>query len=312
MLDHAGGAATWRALGTYVELRVRTGQLAEAVDIAREVLADVDASYSRFRPDSELSRANERVGTPTAISPLFEGALSVALEAAVETDGLVDPTVGPALLRGGYDRHFALVPADDPTPVALPSARPDWRAVRLGSGTVTVPEGGCLDLGATGKAFAADLLALTLEERFGGPVLVGLGGDLRVVAAGPMPGGFPVSLGHTQAQAAGPDPLAQVRLTDGGLATSSTAARRWNRAGRPWHHVVDPRTGEPATGLWRTCTALGRTAVAANVASTTAIILGEAAEGWLRARGVAARLVDMDGFTVRTPAWLAADVELVA
>ena len=100
-----------------------------------------------------------------------------------------------------------------------------------------------------------------------------------------------------------------VRLGDGGLATSSVSARRWRRGGRQWHHVVDPRTGLPADGPWRTVTALGRTAAAANAATTASIVLGEAAEEWLVDRGVAARLVGHDGRVVRTPAWTTSHIE---
>ena len=90
-------------------------------------------------------------------------------------------------------------------------------------------------------------------------------------------------------------------------ATSSTAARRWVRGGREWHHLIDPRTGEPARGPWRTVTAVGHTAAAANTASTAAIVLGVQAAAWLSAHGVAARLVDHDDQVTTTPGWPGAD-----
>jgi thiamine biosynthesis lipoprotein len=100
-----------------------------------------------------------------------------------------------------------------------------------------------------------------------------------------------------------------VRLGSGGLATSSVSARRWRRGGRQWHHVVDPRTGLPTRGPVRTVTALGRTAAAANTATTASVVLGDAAYGWLVERDVAARLVGHDGCVVRTPAWSASGIE---
>jgi FAD:protein FMN transferase len=103
-----------------------------------------------------------------------------------------------------------------------------------------------------------------------------------------------------------------VRLGAGGLATSSVSARRWRRGGRQWHHVVDPRTGLPAQGPWRTVTALGRTAAAANAATTASIVLGDAAYAWLVDRQVAARLVDHDGHVTRTPAWTASGIEEIS
>ncbi len=92
-----------------------------------------------------------------------------------------------------------------------------------------------------------------------------------------------------------------VAITGGGLSTSGITARNWRRGGVQLHHILDPRTGLPAKPVWRTVTAVAGTAVAANIASTTAIIRGTAAPGWLQSRRLAARLVAADG-SVRTVA----------
>jgi thiamine biosynthesis lipoprotein len=94
-----------------------------------------------------------------------------------------------------------------------------------------------------------------------------------------------------------------VLLSAGGLATSTTLARRWVRGGRPRHHLLDPRTGEPTQGRWRTASAFGRSAVAANTASTAAVVMGADALPWLVDRGVAARLVAQAGEVVTTAGW---------
>ncbi|MEU4418879.1 FAD:protein FMN transferase [Nocardia salmonicida] len=94
-----------------------------------------------------------------------------------------------------------------------------------------------------------------------------------------------------------------VTLDRGGLATSSTRVRRWTRRGVRRHHLLDPRTGQPATEVWRTVTATGPTCVAANTASTVAIVLGEAAPAWLAERQVTARLVARDGTVHLVGGW---------
>jgi thiamine biosynthesis lipoprotein len=94
-----------------------------------------------------------------------------------------------------------------------------------------------------------------------------------------------------------------VVLRHGGLATSTTTIRRWRRGERSVHHIVDPRTGAPADGPWRTASVYAPSALAANVASTAAIVLGERADDWLTERHLAARLVDVDGFVHTTPGW---------
>jgi thiamine biosynthesis lipoprotein len=308
------GAASWRALGTYVDLRTTPDRIIPAVALAVDILNEVDLACSRFRADSDLSLANRAAGRRVCVSPLLVAAVQVALEAADETDGLVDPTLGTVLTAAGYDRTFALVPADDPAPTSVPRPRRDWRSVQVDDGAVCVPPGSALDLGATGKAFAADLVALGIAHELGAPALISVGGDVRVT--GPDDGNvtsvpaYPVVIGSTLADLDGGGSPPRVRLRAGGLATSSTAARRWSRGGRQWHHLVDPRTGEPTDGSLRTVTAWGRTAVAANTASTAAMVLGDAAWPWLLARDVAARLVDVDGRVRTTPAWDASGFEV--
>jgi thiamine biosynthesis lipoprotein len=89
----------------------------------------------------------------------------------------------------------------------------------------------------------------------------------------------------------------------GGLATSTTLVRRWQTATGPQHHLLDPRTGRPVPGVLRSATAVGDSCVAANTASTAALVLGDAAVPWLESHDVSARLVRADGSVVRTGDW---------
>ena len=152
-------------------------------------LADLDAACSRFRADSELVALDRADGPPVRLSPLLAGAVAVALRAAELTDGDVDPTVGEAIVAAGYDRDFSLVPPDGPALNLAVRAVPGWRQVHLDPATRTLamPPGTRLDLGATAKAWAADLAAARITGELGCGVLVGLGGDIAV--AGPAPDG---------------------------------------------------------------------------------------------------------------------------
>jgi thiamine biosynthesis lipoprotein len=97
-----------------------------------------------------------------------------------------------------------------------------------------------------------------------------------------------------------------VRLPAGGLATSSILCRRWRRGGRTLHHIVDPRTGLPAGGPWRTASVAATSCAEANAAATAAIVAGEQAPGWLAAQGLPARLVGHDGSVRLLGGWPAA------
>jgi FAD:protein FMN transferase len=128
-------------------------------------------------------------------------------------------------------------------------------------------------------------------------VLVSLGGDVAVRCRAPGDGwAIGVADDHRER---GPVPTVLVR--GGGLATSSTTQRRWRRAGRTVHHILDPRTGLPPDPVWRTVSVAADSCVAANTLSTAAIVWGE--EAPVRLAGVPARLVHEDGEVVTTGGW---------
>jgi thiamine biosynthesis lipoprotein len=298
-------SASWRALGTTVGLVVRDAAAPAAARRAVEgELAAIDAACSRFRADSELSAVNAAAGRRVRVSPVLMNALSVALRAAVVTDGRVDPTVGRALELAGYDRDFARVRGSRVRRLRI-EAVAGWRVVELdrAAGTVRVPAGVSLDLGATAKALAADRAAGSAMAAASGArgVLVNLGGDIATAGTAP-PEGWAVRVADSHR--APPDaPGQELRVSSGGLSTSSTTVRRWRRRGGAAHHIVDPRTGAPAVEHWRTVSVAARTCVDANIASTAAIVLGPAAPGWLADARLPARLVTVCGAVVTTADW---------
>ena len=294
--------ARFDAFGSYGFVGVRRPDvLDDALRLAQTLVADVDATCSRFRGDSHLSRVNRRPGEWVAVHPLLVAAVQAAYDAADRTDGLVDPLLGRPLVTLGYDRDFDRLVELAGTPPPLPAAPTPgaWREIGLDEDRVRIPAGTALDLGATAKAWTADLVAAAIEQELGEAAIVSLGGDLRIAA----PDGLPWRVAITEHPHAVGRPECLVELATGGLATSSTRVRRWTRCGVACHHVVDPRTGLPAVETWRTVTATGPSCLAANTASTAAIVLGHQAPAWLDAHGVSARLVAADGTVVATGSW---------
>jgi thiamine biosynthesis lipoprotein ApbE len=293
------------ALGTMAVVVVAgsDGDADAAITAVTERIAAVDAACSRFRDDSELAWLNAAGGAVVAASPVLLAALEVAVHAASLTDGLVDPTVGTALRVLGYDRDFAGVATTGPPVRMRVGPVPGWRAISIDrrAGTARVPSGVTVDLGATAKAWCADTAATAAAHAARTGVLVSIGGDVAV--AGPPPaGGWRVRVTdhHSDDDDA---PGQTVAIAGGGLATSGTTARRWQRGGRELHHLIDPATGWSASGPWRTVSVAAGSCVDANTASTAAIILGDGAPAWLEARNLAARLVGADGEVVRTAGW---------
>jgi FAD:protein FMN transferase len=297
--------AAWRAIGTSVEVLVDGGDLAAARQAVEAVVEAADRTYSRFRADSELSRVCLGAAADATVSPLLARAIDAALRAAALTNGLVDPTVGRALRLAGYDVDFALVPpTGEPIRLRVESV-PGWRAVSWDRARrrLRIPRGVELDLGSTGKALVCDLAADAAAAAAGrhAAVLVSIGGDIAL-GGDPPAGGWRIRMAEdstTPPNAAGE----VIALGDGALATSSTTVRRWARGDVRLNHLIDPRTGVPVAGPWRTASVVAASCVDANVAATAAVVLGFGAEGWLGSTGLPARLVATDGSIVRLNDW---------
>jgi len=297
------------AIGTSATIVVADKRLLErAFDVLRVELDAMDLACSRFRPDSEISMLNAAAGREVAVTPLLLEAVEVALRAAVLTDGVVDPTVGSAMRIIGYDRDFSCVaPGGPPIRWDLRPV-PGWQTVEVNAnrGSVRVPPGVDLDLGATAKSLCADRAAARAAAVTGTGVLVSLGGDVSTAGSSPD-GGWIVQLTDDHAdslESGGP----AVSILNGGLASSSITVRRWRRGERYYHHLIDPRTGAPVEAYWRTVTVAAASCVDANIASTAAIVLGPLALDWLDERCLPARLVHLDGRVATAGGWIA-DVE---
>ncbi|HEY3832259.1 MAG TPA: FAD:protein FMN transferase [Acidimicrobiia bacterium] len=300
----ATGRVEFHALGTGC---VVVTSDAAAVSLAHhavvEELAQIDASCSRFRPDSDLERVNDNPGRAIGVSTCLLDALDIAMRAARITSGDLDPTIGSALIMLGYDRDFAALGGTAAAGRIRVGRVRGWQSIHVDrrSGTVSVPVGIRLDLGATAKAWAADRSASAAARLVGCGVLVSLGGDISVANEAPAEGWVVALADRHDSPPRFGDPIVAIR--DGGLATSSTTVRRWQVAGTAAHHILDPNTSQPAPEHWRTVSVAAASAVDANIASTTCIIRGERALDWLAEIGLPARLVHVSGAVTAVNGW---------
>jgi thiamine biosynthesis lipoprotein len=225
----------------------------------------------------------------------------VAPAAADEPRGLVVPTLGSSMIAIGYDRSFASVPTRSAAQVTPVRPAGSWRDIVIDeqTGAITLPSGVQLDLGATAKAWAADVAAQQIHELLGCGALVNLGGDLAIAGAAPE-SGWRVRVTDDHARPVGGQVIA---LRSGGLATSSTTVRTWRRADAVLHHVLDPATGLPANRVWRYVSVAAPDCVTANTAATAALVLGRRAPDWLAERELAGRLVAANGSVTRVAGW---------
>jgi FAD:protein FMN transferase len=261
MIRHA-----FEAMGTDVEclLIAEEGSVGEASFAAvEEEFRRLDELFSRFRPDSELSRLNS-LGALNGSTDLIR-VTELALEARERTNGRFDPTVHDALVAAGYDRTFAELDTAGEADSAPGGACGGRVQVDSESGAIELGQGVHLDFGGIAKGYAVDRACDLLSEA--GPCLVNAGGDLAVrgrLADGPWPVGVETADGSIV-----------LGLEEGAIATSGRDRRRWRRNGHEHHHIIDPSTGRPAeTGLLRV-TVVASSSVEAEVAAKAIFLAGQ-------------------------------------
>lgn len=279
---------SFRAMGTEIELLVDgAGDVARTLDVAEAEFHRLEALLSRFRKDSELSRLNAS-GSLDA-GPDLVRVVELALAARERSGERFDPTVHDAVVAAGYDRSFELVPSESDG--CAPSVSMDSHAhrsvgIHIQDSRIELEPGVRIDLGGIAKGYAAERAAEVLATA--GPCLVNAGGDVAT-----RDGAWPVGV------ETGGETLTLELRGGSALATSGRDRRRWRRAGRELHHLIDPRTGAPSDSDLLRVTVVTRDAVEAEVAAKALFLAGaERAEEEADASGTPAVLVTGDGRTI--------------
>ena len=285
----------FRAMGSDAHLIVVGGNQGMA-EAARARIDELEQRWSRFLPDSEVNLLNRRAGLATTVSHDTRELVRRAIEAWRLSGGGFDPTLLGAIVRAGYDRSFEEL---GPAPPAGSSPLGVGADQIVVDGTqVLLPAGTGFDPGGIGKGLAADMVAAETMARGAAGVCVNLGGDLRAAGIGPAGSGWTVALEHAWSA----DPIANVGLADGAVATSTTLRRHWETDGQPRHHLIDPQTGQPSDTDLNFCTVITGQAWVAEVLAK-AVLLRGATHPFDILDGTAAEalVVDRDGRITNTP-----------
>ena len=230
-------------MGTQVHL-VAVDADPVVLELGRQRIHELEALWSRFREDSEISRLNLAAPRPVRVSPETIELVQRSLEGWQATSGAFDPTILGDLVALGYHASFEHL-REEPALSLPPRRRGEAGRVVVDrrNQTVRLPEGAALDPGGIGKGLAADIMAEEMLEAGAGGVCVNVGGDLRVAGRPPTPSGWTVGVDDPF----GGPPLANLALQDGAVATSSRLGRTWMRSGVLRHHLLEPATGKPAS-----------------------------------------------------------------
>jgi thiamine biosynthesis lipoprotein len=272
---------------------VIVGGAAALEGLARRRLQELEAKWSRFIADSEVSRLNRAGGAPCRLSVDTFELVERAAAAWAATGGAFDPTVLPAMLAAGYDRDYQELVDDGEAGAAV--ASPGCAGVRLDrrSRLVMLPSDVAIDPGGIGKGLAADVVVAGLLDAGAEGACVNVGGDVRVDGRGPEPGDTWI--------VAVEDPrddtreLDRYHLSAGAVASSSTLVRTWTRRGTPMHHVIDPTTGAPARTAAISSTVVAGEAWWAEALTKAALLNGVDAPRLLDRLGTPGLVVLADG-----------------
>lgn len=264
----------WHALGTECEIVFACedhGLAAAFVAEAVAWVADFEARYSRFRPDSIVSRINAAAGDWVEIDQETERLIGFCASLHLFTRGALDATAGPLLRVWDYHRAPARLPADSEVEAARRLV--GWAKVQLEPGRIRLPEPGmALDFGGWGKEYAVDAVAALALARGLEHVLVDFGHDL--MALGRPPGKPAWHVGLEDPFAPGASCRGSLAVSGLGVAASGDYLRGFTLGGRRYGHIVDPRTGRPVANGCRQAVVAAPSCLLAGALSTALLILG--------------------------------------
>ncbi len=288
----------FRQMNTDIQLLAQGAQdtVTAGFDQVRQFMEDSEKRFSRFLPESELSRMNASAGKPFHVSRDMYTVMQLAERYFHLSRGLFDPSILPDLRRAGYNVSFEKIGVNQEVLLPMetqPDGRPSFSEIEMNEAQnlILLPPGMNVDLGGIAKGWIAEQSALLLAG-YAEACAVNAGGDMFLVGNPEGRGTWPVSIEnplHPETT------LTTLQVGPGAVVTSSIARRKWKQGGRDRHHLIDPRTGEPAQADWLSVTVIAEHASDAEVFAKSLLIGGlPVSEYFLRPGGNAMIFIAVD------------------
>ncbi len=263
---------------------------ARAMEAAAKEVLRIEAKYSRYRPDSVISRINQSAGNDTAV--IYDEETNELLNAADglyrQSDGLFDATSG--ILRRAWDFSKAQLPSQETLDPLL--ALVGWDKVDRSERAIRLTKKGMeIDFGGFGKEYAADRAAKVLSDYGITSGYVNLGGD--ICAVGPDPDGAPWLIGVGNPREKGAI-VATMPVVRGALATSGDSEKYIEVDGRIYCHILNPKTGMPVNH-WASATVRAPTAIMAGALTTIAMLKESSAIEFFKNSVTPFLFIDLNG-----------------
>ncbi len=282
------------AMASRCEVRLFAPDEASAqawADAGIDEVRRIEAKFSRYRDDSVTTALNRAAGAgPVAVDDETAALLSFGAELNATSGGLFDLTSG--VLRRAWDFKAARLPAPAEVEALLPLV--GWHRVEWDGRHLRLPQPGMeIDFGGIGKEYAADRAATRIGELGAQHGIVNLGGDVRLI--GPQADGSPWTIGVQDPRGEGGVAIAALPVSHGAMATSGDYERFFERDGRRYCHLLDPRTGWPVAH-WRSMSVVAPLCVLAGACATIAMLKPVAeAVAFLEGQGLRYLGIDAEG-----------------
>ncbi|MAO00363.1 FAD:protein FMN transferase [uncultured Roseovarius sp.] len=248
------------ALGARATITLCHPEAERISESARAEIERLEQIFSLYRATSALSQLN---AAGHLAAPPFEllDCLSLAAAAHRATAGLFDPSVQP--IWDLYARSYSAGNAPAETDIATARAHGTWADLRYDTDVIRLRAGMALTLNGIAQGYIADRIAHLLQAEGLNDILIDTG-ELCVLGGNPQGGDWSVTLDA-------PD-RPQIGLRDRALASSAPFGTVFDTEGTAGH-ILDPRTGTPATARWQLISVTAKSAAIADALSTAMCLM---------------------------------------
>jgi thiamine biosynthesis lipoprotein len=242
--------------------------------VAFDLIDDLEEQLSVYRAESEVSMLNARAHQdPVPVEPRLFELLKRCASWSEATEGAFDVTAGPLVRAWGFLRREGRLPTAEEIAAARGKVGMHHVTLQSVDRTVQFDQPGLeINFGSVGKGYTLDRVAELLAEASFAPALLSAGhSSMRAIGSPPWDTAWQVDIAHPTNEN---EKLAEIRLADRSLSTSGIASQWFEHNGKRYGHILDPRSGWPATGMLQT-TVVAPDAALAEVLSTAFFIHGQ-------------------------------------
>lgn len=254
------------AMGTVVTVKLFGFGAKNDLDKIETEINGLENSVLSWRKEgSDVYRINKGSGTQVSVSPDTVKIIGQCIDISDDCGGVFDITIGNVTKLWDFGGNHQRLPSDDEIKTALGSV--GYKNVSISGNAVQIKKGQSLDLGAVGKGFVCDKIKELLDKGRTKSAVVSVGGSLLIY------GNRTFSVGIVN-----PDndkqSMGTLKLKDTCVSTSGNYEKYFEQDGKRYHHILNAKTGYPATSEFKSVTVVCESGLISDALSTVCYIAG--------------------------------------